>query len=126
MPDKRGAQMEDQLKYRRLADIDGVTFAMDVHFRKKQKGKTERTTKYTAKKSNFGKSGIEKTQADIEQFIDECLVWDSIYFEVSDDNDDKITALYDKKKLALMLARDEFLEWRTTLQNYDPLLLDYL
>ena len=111
MPNKKGSKDEDQLQYQRLADIDGVVHDVEIQFRKKQKGKTERTGKHAAKKSSFGKSGVEKTQADIEQYLDDFCIWDSIYFEVTDRGNEKITALYDKKKIAYMLAKDEFLDW---------------
>ena len=58
--------------------------------------------------------------------MDEFCFWDSIYFEVTDSQNEKISTLYEKKKIAFMLAKDEFLDWRATLTNYDPLLLDYI
>lgn len=122
----RKGKSPDELWYSRYADIDGEMHEVEMLFRKKVRAKTERTGKYGAKKSNFGKSGAEKTQADIEQYLDEFCVWDSIYFEVTDSRQEKISALYEKKKIAYMLAKDEFLDWRATLTNYDPLLLDYI
>ena len=37
-----------------------------------------------------------------------------------------MSALYDKKKLALMLSKDEFFDWRSAMGQVDPHLLDYI
>lgn len=37
-----------------------------------------------------------------------------------------VAALYDKKKLSLMLSKDEFFDWKSAMSNVDPLLLDYI
>lgn len=37
-----------------------------------------------------------------------------------------MSALYDKKKLAMMLSKDEFFDWKSAMGNVDPHLLDYI
>ena len=37
-----------------------------------------------------------------------------------------MSALYDKKRLAQMLSKDEFFDWRSALAQIDPLLLNYI
>lgn len=97
-----------------------------LFIKKQTKGKTEKSSRVGKKQSTYGKTQSEKNQMLIEQFLDEHCDWDSIYFEVMDSNDDLISALYDKKKLSGMLAKDQFLDWRSTLSNVDPLLLNYI
>ena len=62
----RKGKNPDELWYTRYADIHGEMHEVEMLFRKKVRAKTERAGKHGAKKSNFGKSGAEKTQADIE------------------------------------------------------------
>ena len=62
----------------------------------------------------------------IEQFMDESCEWDSIYFEIIDQNGEVVKALYDKKKLAQQLSKDEFFDWRSAMSKVDPMLLDYI
>jgi hypothetical protein len=62
----------------------------------------------------------------IEQFLDEQCNWDSIYFEIIDQNKDIVSALYDKKKLSHMLSKDEFFDWKSAMSQVDPKLLDYI
>lgn len=58
--------------------------------------------------------------------MDEQCNWDSIYFEIIDESKETVSALYDKKKLAQMLSKDEFFDWRSALAQIDPLLLNYI
>jgi len=58
--------------------------------------------------------------------IDEYCDWDSIYFEISYSKNEPICNLFDKKKLAMMLSKDEFFDWKSALSCVDPLLLDYI
>ena len=37
-----------------------------------------------------------------------------------------MAALYDKKKLSMMLSKDEFFDWKSAMSNVDPHLLDYI
>lgn len=97
-------------------------------FIKKIKVKTEKSGGRHANKkvSTYGKSQQEIAQAQIEQFLDEQCNWDSIYFEIIDESKETVSALYDKKKLAQMLSKDEFFDWRSALAQIDPLLLNYI
>ena len=94
----------------------------------KKKGKTEKSGGRHAHKraSTYGKSPAEIAQIQIEQYLDEACDWDSIYFEIIDQNKEMVAALYDKKKLSLMLSKDEFFDWKSAMSNVDPLLLDYI
>ena len=58
--------------------------------------------------------------------MDEQCNWDSIYFEIIDESKETVSALYDKKKLAQMLSKDEFFDWRSAMAQIDPLLLNYI
>jgi len=58
--------------------------------------------------------------------LEEQCDWDSIYFEIIDQNKEMIYALYDKKKLSMMLSKDEFFDWKSAMCSVDPLLLDYI
>lgn len=37
-----------------------------------------------------------------------------------------MSALYDKKKLPMMLSKDEFFDWKSAMSTIDPYLLDYI
>jgi len=97
-------------------------------FIKKTRVRTERSGGRHGHKrfSTYGKSQTEITQIQIEQYLEEQCDWDSIYFEITDSNKDMIYALYDKKKLAVMLSKDEFFDWKSAMSNVDPLLLEYI
>jgi hypothetical protein len=41
-------------------------------------------------------------------------------------NGEVIRAIYDIKKLAVQLAKDEFFDWKSAISQKDPLLLDYI
>ena len=115
-------------RYSRFTDIDGQMHEVEMLFIKKTETKTGKGGGRGAKRfSTYGKSQIEKVQIQIEQYLEEQCEWDSIYFEISDQNQgEPVTALHDKKKIAQMLAKDEYFDWKSAMGQVDPLLLDYI
>jgi len=89
-------------RYSRYTNIDGEVHEVEMLFIKKTKVKTEKSGQRHAHKrlSTYGKSQVEITQIQIEQFLEEHCEWDSIYFEIIDENRETVSALYDKKKLS--------------------------
>ena len=78
---------EKAIRYSRFADIDGEVHEVEVLFIKKAKLKAEKAGGRHGKKgSSYGKSQMERVQMNIEQFLDEQCDWDSIYFEIIDQN----------------------------------------
>jgi len=107
---------EKAIRYSRFADIDGEVHEVEVLFIKKAKLKAEKAGGRHGKKgSSYGKSQMERVQMNIEQFLDEQCDWDSIYFEIIDQNKETVSALYDRKKLSMMLSKDEFFDWRSAM-----------
>jgi hypothetical protein len=48
----------------------------------------------------------------IEQYLEEkCPEWDSVYFEISDKQQETVAALFDKRRLSEMLAEDDYFDW---------------
>jgi hypothetical protein len=43
------------------------------------------------------------------------LDWDTIYYEIIDGNQEKITALHEKEKIAKLLSKDEYFDWRSAM-----------
>lgn len=115
------------VRHRRLTDIDGEVHKVEMLFLKKTKAKTEKAGgRRITKPSKYGKSEAQKTQIYIEQHLEDHCDWDSIYFEIVDQNNETVAALYEKKKLSMMLSKDEFFDWKSALSNVDPHLLDYI
>ena len=54
----------------------------------------------------------------IEEYFTE-LDWDYLYLEMVDQTGDQINQLFDKKKISQMLSRDEYLDWKSTLSQYE-------
>ena len=104
-------------KHEIFAEIEGEMTSVLMLFIKKQKKTTEKGGgRHTSKKvSTYGKSQQEITQAQIVQFIDEQCQWESIYFEITDQNNETIPYLYDKNKIGKELSKDEFFDWRSGL-----------
>ena len=118
---------ERAIRYSRFTDIDGEVHEVEMLFLKKAKVKTEKAGgRHGKKPSTYGKSQAQITQISIEQYLDEQCDWDSIYFEIIDQNKEAVSALYDKKKLSMMLSKDDFFDWRSAMSNVDPHLLDYI
>ena len=76
--------------------------------------------------STYGKSQREVAQTQIEQYLEEQCDWEEIHFTITDSNQEATSALYDHKKLAQMLAKDEYFDWASALGSVEPLLLDYI
>ncbi len=71
-------------------------------------------------------SQFEIRQNNIESFIDESCDWDSIYFEITDTANETFHIVYDKKKLAQQMAKDEYVDWQSLLTQINTLFIEYL
>ena len=57
----------------------------------------------------------------------EACDWECIYLELTSEESQEATpALFDRKRLAHLLSKDEYLDWKSALYQPDPLLLDYI
>jgi len=97
-------------------------------FMKKVKGKGDKSQGRNARNkfSTYGRSQAQIVQQEIEEFLANKLDWDTIYYEIIDGNQEKITALHEKEKIAKLLSKDEYFDWRSAMSQVDPLLLDYI
>lgn len=95
---------------------------------KKVKGKGDKSQGRNARNkfSTYGRSQAQIVQQEIEEFLANKLDWDTIYYEIIDGNQEKITALHEKEKIAKLLSKDEYFDWRSAMSQVDPLLLDYI
>ena len=114
-------------KFSRIANIEGIAHQVDMLFITKNEGKTGKSAgRHPKKFSTYGKSKEEVLQTQIEQYLEEQCEWGEIHFQITDQNQEVVTSLYDNKKLAQMLAKDEYLDWASALSRVNPLLLGYI
>jgi hypothetical protein len=119
---------EKATKYSRLTDIDGEMHEVEMLFLKKTEGKAGRAAgRHGKKASTYGKSPAEIVQAEIELYMEsENCDWESIYLEISDRSGETVPALWEKKRLAELLAKDAHFDWASALSHVEPRLLDYV
>ena len=84
---------------------------------KKVKGKGDKSQGRNARNkfSTYGRSQAQIVQQEIEEFLANKLDWDTIYYEIIDGNQEKITALHEKEKIAKLLSKDEYFDWRSAM-----------
>lgn len=101
-------------RYHGITEIDGETHNVEMLFMKKVKGNKDRGGKNTRNKfSTYGRSQAQIVQQEIEEFLANKLDWDTIYYEI--DGQEKITALHEKEKIAKLLSKDEYLDWKSAM-----------